>query len=57
MSPTPKLGVTISILEKKVKLRIISCIEVASAGFERRSELTQWIAAVHVCTKLLRSGF
>lgn len=57
MSPTPKLDVTISILEKKVKLRRVSCIEVTSAGFEHRSELTQWIAAEHVCTKLLRSDF
>lgn len=49
MSPTPKLDVTISILEKKVKLRIVSCIEVASAGFEHRSELTQWIVAEQNC--------
>lgn len=37
MSPAPKVGVLISILEKKVKLRIISFTAVANEEFESKS--------------------
>lgn len=37
MSPAPKVGVLLSILEKKVKLKIISCTAVANTEFESKS--------------------